>query len=102
MIITGDISAVYFIALFILIYCFSIMISSFSILYEEIAYNNYKDKEDLKKLLKTIMLEPFLIHPRIVWGLKGHYHFIKGKGGWGEMIRTGFRKATDRQNVSNA
>lgn len=103
MIISGDISAVYFIALFVLIYCFSIMISSFSILYEEIAYNNYKDKGDLKKLLTTIMLEPFLIHPRIVWwGLKGHYHFIKGKGGWGEMIRTGFRKATDRQNVSNA
>jgi poly-beta-1,6-N-acetyl-D-glucosamine synthase len=102
MVFTGDISALYFIALFILIYCFSIMISSFSILYEEIAYNNYKEKTDLKKLIKTIILEPFLVHPLLVWwGLKGHWDFIKGKGGWGEMIRTGFKKATDKQKISS-
>ncbi len=102
MMITGDISALYFIVLFALIYFFSIMISSFSILYEEMAYNNYKDKEDLKKLISTILLEPFLIHPQLVWwGLKGHWDFVKGKGGWGEMIRTGFKKATDKQNAES-
>lgn len=101
MIITGDISALYFIGLFILIYFFAIMISSFSILYEEIAYNNYKSSDDLNKLIKTILIEPFVIHPKLMWwGLKGHWDFIKGKGGWGVMIRKGFDKATDKQNVT--
>ncbi len=100
MIITGDISALYFIGLFILIYFFSIMISSFSILFEQIAYNNYKNKEDLNKLIQTMLLEPFIIHPRVVWwGIKGHWDFIKGKGGWGVMIRKGFNKATDKQEI---
>lgn len=101
MIITGDISALYFIGLFIVIYFFSIMISSFSILYEEIAYNNYKSSKDLNKLIKTILIEPFVIHPKLMWwGLKGHWDFIKGKGGWGVMIRKGFDKATDKQKVT--
>ncbi|GAB2630761.1 glycosyltransferase [Belliella aquatica] len=101
MIITGDISALYFIGLFILIYFFAIMISSFSILYEEIAYNNYKSSKDLNKLIKTILIEPFVIHPKLMWwGLKGHWDFIKGKGGWGVMIRKGFDKATDKQKVT--
>ncbi|MCR9014728.1 glycosyltransferase family 2 protein [Aquiflexum gelatinilyticum] len=102
MIFKGDISALYFIGLFVLMYVFSVMISSFSILYEGVAYNNYKDKADLNKLMRTVLLEPFLIHPKIVlWGLKGHWHFIKGKGGWGEMIRTGFKKAEDKKKINS-
>ncbi len=97
MIVTGDINALYFIGLFVMIYFFSIMISSFSILFEQIAYNNYKNKNDLKKLLQIVLLEPFIIHPKLIWwGLKGHWDFIKGKGGWGIMIRKGFNKANDK------
>jgi hypothetical protein len=82
------------------LYLFSILVSSFSILYEQISYNNYKDKKDLKKLILTVFLEPFLIHPKIVyWGLGGHWDFIKGKGGWGQMIRTGFKKSEDKKNI---
>jgi biofilm PGA synthesis N-glycosyltransferase PgaC len=100
MIITGDFSAIYLVALFVLIYFFSVLISSFSILYEQLAYNNYKNKKDLRSLLKVVLLEPFLIHPRVVWwGLKGHWDFLKGKGGWGVMIRSGFKKAVDKQEV---
>ena len=52
--------------------------------------------------MRTVLLEPFLIHPKIVlWGLKGHWHFIKGKGGWGEMIRTGFKKAEDKKKINS-
>jgi poly-beta-1,6-N-acetyl-D-glucosamine synthase len=102
MIFTGDISALYFVGLFGLMYVFSVMISSFSILFEGVAYNNYKDRSDLNKLMKTVLLEPFLVHPKIVfWGLKGHWHFIKGKGGWGEMIRTGFKKAEDKKKIGS-
>ncbi len=96
----GDFSAFYFIALFIVLYLLSILISSFSILYEQVSYNNYKDKKDLNKLILTAFLEPIMIHPKIVyWGLVGHWDFIKGKGGWGQMIRSGFKKSEDRKNM---
>ncbi len=100
LLIIGDFSAIYFIALLLMMYLLSLLVSSFSILYEQISYNNYKDKEDLKKLLLTILIEPFLVHPKVVyWGIRGHIDFITGKGGWGIMIRQGFKKAEDRKNV---
>lgn len=96
----GDFSAIYFFALLVLMYLLSLLVSSFSILYEQISYNNYKDKKDLNRLILTILVEPFLVHPKVVlWGLKGHIDFITGKGGWGKMIRTGFKKAEDRKNI---
>ncbi|WPR77123.1 glycosyltransferase family 2 protein [Algoriphagus sp. NG3] len=100
LIIIGDFSAFYFIALFIVLYLLSLLVSSFSILYEQISYNNYKDRKDLNKLILTILLEPLFIHPKIVyWGLGGHWDFIKGKGGWGQMIRTGFKKSEDKKSI---
>lgn len=100
LIVIGDFSAFYFIALFVVLYLLSILISSFSILYEQLSYNNYKEKKDLNSLIITAFLEPLFIHPKIVyWGLSGHWDFIKGKGGWGNMIRTGFKKSEDKKNM---
>lgn len=97
----GDFSAIYFFALLAMMYLLSLLVSSFSVLYEQIAFNHYKDKKDLRKLIWMILTEPFVVHPRIVfWGLMGHFDFIKGKGGWGSMIRTGFKKAEDKKNLS--
>jgi cellulose synthase/poly-beta-1,6-N-acetylglucosamine synthase-like glycosyltransferase len=99
LLIIGDFSAVYFFALLLLMYLLSLLVSSFSVLYEQIAFNHYKDKKDLRKLILMIIAEPFLVHPKVVfWGLKGHFDFLKGKGGWGSMIRTGFKKAEDKKN----
>ncbi|MBA4298901.1 hypothetical protein SAMN03080617_00509 [Algoriphagus alkaliphilus] len=101
LLVTGDFSAVYFFALLVMMYLLSLLVSSFSVLYEQIAFNNYKDKKDLRKLIWMIIIEPFVIHPKIVlWGLQGHFDFIKGKGGWGSMIRTGFKKAEDKKNLT--
>ncbi len=100
LLITGDFSAVYFFALLLMMYLLTLMVSSFSILYEQLSYNNYKDKKDLNRLILTILIEPFLVHPKVIfWGLKGHIDFITGKGGWGNMIRKGFKKAEDRKNI---
>ena len=97
----GDFSAIYFFALLVMMYLLSLLVSSFSVLYEQIAFNHYKDKRDLRKLIWMIITEPFVIHPKIVyWGILGHIDFIKGKGGWGSMIRTGFKKAEDKRNLS--
>lgn len=96
----GEFSAIYFFSLLVLMYLLTLLVSAFSILYEQISYNNYKDKKDLNRLILTVLVEPILVHPKIIfWGLKGHLDFITGKGGWGKMIRTGFKKAEDRKNV---
>jgi cellulose synthase/poly-beta-1,6-N-acetylglucosamine synthase-like glycosyltransferase len=98
LIVIGDFSAFYFIALFVVLYLLSILVSTFSILYEQVSYNNYKDKKDLNKLILTAFLEPIMVHPKIVyWGLGGHWDFVKGKGGWGQMIRTGFKQSEDKK-----
>lgn len=103
LLITGDFSAIYFFALLALMYLLSLLVSAFSVLYEQVAFNNYKDKKDLRKLIWMIILEPFIVHPKIIWwGLKGHIDFIKGKGGWGGMIRTGFKKAEDKKNLQTS
>ncbi|MHA7131406.1 glycosyltransferase family 2 protein [Algoriphagus namhaensis] len=100
LIILGDFSAFFFISLFIVMYLLFVMVSTFSILYEQIFYNNYKDKKDLNRLIVSVLLEPFTIHPKIVWwGLQGHWDFIKGKGGWGKMIHGGFKKAEDKKTL---
>lgn len=101
LLIVGDFSALYFIALLLLMYLLSLLVSVFSVLYEQIAFNNYKNRKDLRNLLWVILTEPFTVHPKVVWwGVKGHIDFIRGKGGWGAMIRTGFKKAEDKKNLS--
>jgi hypothetical protein len=56
----------------------------------------------LNKLIITILIEPFYIYPRVVyWGLKGHWDFIKGKGGWGQMMGTGFKKSEDIRKLES-
>lgn len=102
LLILGDFSVVYFIALLLTIYLLSMLVSSFSVLFEQLAFNNYKNKKDLYRLIGTILLEPIMIHPKIVWwGLKGHIDFIIGRGGWGKMIRTGFKSAEERKNLDS-
>ncbi|OOG77719.1 glycosyltransferase [Algoriphagus sp. A40] len=97
----GDFSAVYFIALLAMMYLLSLLVSSFSVLYEQIAFNHYKDKKDLQKLIWMIITEPILVHPKIVfWGVMGHIDFIKGKGGWGIMIRSGFKNAEEKKKLN--
>lgn len=96
----GDFSALYFVALLLLMYLLSLLVSVFSVLYEQIAFNNYKNRKDLRKLLWVILSEPFTVHPRVVWwGIKGHIDFIRGKGGWGTMIRTGFKVSEDKKKM---
>jgi len=95
----GDFSGLYFVGLFILIYFFSAMLSSFSVLFEELAFNKYQEKGDLRKLIFTILKEPLFIHPKLMfWCIKGHWNFMKGIGGWGEMVRAGFNNMSKKEN----
>lgn len=75
------------------VYFFAITFSTYAILFDHLAFNRYKEKKMIVKLLLTSWVEPFFYHPLVVyWGLKGNYDFfIRKKKGWGKMTRSGFK-----------
>lgn len=82
-----------FITLFMSVYLFAVMISFFSLLFEELTYHQYEKRRDVLKLMLTAMIEPVYYHPRTVWwGLRGNIDQMRGKKKWGEMTRAGFKK----------
>ncbi len=89
----GYISFSFFLTMLLLVFMFSYTYSSFSILYEEISYHQYKNKRDILKLFMSAIIEPFVYHElNLWWSLKGNYDFLTGKKSWGEMTRKGFSK----------
>jgi len=76
------------------VYTFAITFSTYAILFDHLAYNRYKQKRMIFKLILTSWLEPIFYHPFIVyWGLRGNYdYFIRKKKAWGNMTRSGFAK----------
>ncbi len=85
----------FFLALLFLVYTFAVSISIYSILIQELSYAKYESVSDLLILVKAALLEPIKYHPKTVkWALSGNLdHFTGQNKGWGEMTRTGFKKA---------
>lgn len=89
----GYISFPFFFTMLLLVFMFSYTYSSFSILYEEISYHQYKNKRDILRLFLSAIIEPFVYHElNLWWSLKGNFDFLTGKKSWGEMTRKGFAK----------
>nr|WP_315240311.1 glycosyltransferase [uncultured Flavobacterium sp.] len=85
----------YALAFIILAYMFSVMFSIVAIFSEELTYHQYKKKSIGFKLIIIAFLEPFVIHPIILYSaIKGNinYYFYK-KIEWGHMTRKGMTKA---------
>lgn len=79
----------------ILAYLFTVLFSLLALIAEELTYNQYKKKGTGLKLLIIAFLEPFVIHPFILYAaIRGNidYYFNKKKK-WGEMTRKGMTKA---------
>lgn len=85
----------YAIAFIILAYLFTVLFSVVAIFSEELTYHQYKKKGTGFKLLEISALEPFVLHPFILYAaIRGNidYYFNKKKR-WGEMTRKGMAKA---------
>jgi cellulose synthase/poly-beta-1,6-N-acetylglucosamine synthase-like glycosyltransferase len=82
----------FFFVMLFFVYVFSITFSTYAILYDLLAYNRYKKKRMIVKLLLTAWIEPIIFHPMVVyWALRGNFDFfIKKKKTWGNMTRVGF------------
>jgi poly-beta-1,6-N-acetyl-D-glucosamine synthase len=92
LVIMGMVNWAFFFLLLLFVYSFAIFFSSYALFVQELSYFKYEKRRDILKLFGTILLEPFVYHPRVVWwAVKGnHDYFIKKSSGWGEMVRTGF------------
>jgi len=75
------------------LYCFTVMMSIFSIVYEELTYRQYPNRTDILKLLGTVLLEPIFYHPlTVIWAIQGNFGLFRKKNGWGKMVRAGFNE----------
>jgi cellulose synthase/poly-beta-1,6-N-acetylglucosamine synthase-like glycosyltransferase len=90
----------FFYVMLMFVYLFSITFSTYAILYDVLAYNRYKKKRMIIKLLLTAWIEPILFHPMVVWwALRGNFDFfIRKKKTWGNMTRVGF---ADKKKATN-
>lgn len=92
MTILGLINWKYAIVLLIFVYTYSVMITTISILWDQITFRYYKTWREVLFLCVTPFLEFILYHPLIViFSLRGYYFFLTGKKHtWGDMQRKGF------------
>jgi cellulose synthase/poly-beta-1,6-N-acetylglucosamine synthase-like glycosyltransferase len=77
----------------VLAYIFSILFSILALYSEELTFNQYKKKGSGYKLVLLTALEPFVLHPFILYAaVRGNidYYFKKNKK-WGDMKRKGFK-----------
>jgi cellulose synthase/poly-beta-1,6-N-acetylglucosamine synthase-like glycosyltransferase len=94
LIITGNINWHYALILLLFVYLYSIMITTFAILWDQKTYQYYKTWREVIGLALMAFIEPFIYHPLIVFfALRGYYFFMIGKKhSWGNMQRQGFGK----------
>ena len=85
----------YALGFFVLAYLFSVIFSLVAIVSEELTYHQYKKKGTGLRLIITIFLEPFTLHPFILYAaIGGNYdYFFNKKKKWGEMTRKGLSKS---------
>lgn len=84
----------YALSFLVLAYLFSVLFSIMAIYSEELTFHQYKKKGTGYKLVLISALEPFVLHPFILYAaIRGNidYYFNKKKK-WGEMQRKGLTK----------
>ena len=84
----------YAFAFFLLAYLFSVVFTIIAIFSEELTFHQYKKKGTGFKLILVTLLEPFILHPFILYAaIKGNYdYYFNKKKKWGEMVRKGMSK----------
>lgn len=90
----GKINWPYALLLLLFVYTYAIMITTISILWDQLSFRYYKSWKEVAYLCFTPFMEFLLYHPLIVINsLRGYYNFLTGKRStWGNMQRQGFGK----------
>lgn len=87
--IVGAINWQFFLLITGFIYSFSVFLSAFTVLFEEVTFHKYRRKRDVVKLLLVSFIEPFL-YPMHAWfAVRGNIKYAFNKQAWGKIKRTG-------------
>ncbi|AUP79794.1 glycosyltransferase family 2 protein [Flavivirga eckloniae] len=81
----------YALSFLLLAYIFSVLFSIIALYSEELTFHQYKKKGTGYKLVLLTALEPFVLHPFILYAaIKGNYdYYFNKKKKWGVMLRKG-------------
>src|SRR5690606_11482670 len=81
----------YAISFLLLAYLFSVLFSIVALYSEELTFHQYKKKGTGFKLVLLSALEPFVLHPFVLYAaIKGNYdYYFNKKKKWGNMVRKG-------------
>lgn len=94
----------YALVLLLFVYTYTVMITTISILWDQITFRYYKTWKEVFYLCVTPFMEFFLYHPLIVFfSLRGYYFFLTGKKHtWGDMQRRGFESGNKNKKLAVA
>jgi len=99
LVITNALNWPFYLLLFIFVYSFAVLLSTWALLFEEITFHKYKKKRDVLKLVFTAFLEPFF-YPFHAWfAVRGNIEVLRGKKGWGKTERRGFDKRKKKKTT---
>jgi len=91
LLVMGRLNLPFFLLLLGFVYFFTVSLSIWSILFEEITFHKYEKRSDVLKLMVTAFLEPIFYHPLVMlMNIKGNIDKIFRKNAWGSMKREGF------------
>jgi len=94
LLIAGKMDVPFFLDLFGFVYCFSVTLAMWSVLFEELTFHKYEKRRDVLKLIVTALLEPLFFHPLAMFlAVKGTFDKIFNRNNWGKMDKRGFVKA---------
>jgi hypothetical protein len=87
----------YAIILLVFVYTYSVMISSLSVLWDQLTFQYYKTWKDVVRVVLMVFIEMLIYHPLIVvFSLRGYwFQLTNRKHSWGNMQRAGFKKKSD-------
>ncbi|HOF20198.1 MAG TPA: glycosyltransferase [Bacteroidales bacterium] len=92
LILTSGINWPFYLLLFIFVYSFAVMLTTWAILFEEITFHKYRRKRDVFRLVATAFIEPFFYPVHTWFAVRGNFEALRGKKGWGKAERSGFEK----------
>ena len=85
--VTSSMNWGFFLLLYAFIYSFSIFLSTWSVLFEELTFHKYRRKRDVVRLVLTAFVEPFLYVLIAFFSVKGNIQYLRGKNEWGKIKR---------------
>jgi hypothetical protein len=81
----------FFFVLLFFVYFFSVTYSLWAFVFEEFSYHRYEKPSDIAKVLLTILIEPFLYHPFILFAsISANFDKIRRRETWGRIKRIQF------------